>query len=42
MAKPIIVTVDDEILVLNAISRDLRKHFGGEYRIIKANSGAET
>lgn len=41
MAKPIIVTVDDEILVLNAISRDLRKHFGGEYRIIKANSGAE-
>ena len=41
MAKPIIVTVDDEILVLNAISRDLRKHFGGEYRIIKANSGTE-
>jgi thioredoxin reductase (NADPH) len=41
MAKPIIVTVDDEVQVLNAIARDLRSHFGGEYRIIKANSGAE-
>ena len=41
MAKPIIVTVDDEIQVLNAIVRDLRGHFGGEYRIIKASSGAE-
>ena len=41
MAKPIIVTVDDEIQVLNAIVRDLRQHFGGEYRIMKANSGAE-
>ena len=41
MAKPIIVTVDDEVQVLNAIARDLRGHFGGEYRIMKANSGAE-
>ena len=41
MAKPIIVTVDDEIQVLNAIVRDLRGHFGSEYRIIKASSGAE-
>ncbi len=41
MVKPIIVTVDDEIQVLNAISRDLRKHFGSEYRIMKANSGSE-
>jgi thioredoxin reductase (NADPH) len=41
MAKPIIITVDDEIQVLNAIVRDLRQHFGSEYRIVKANSGAE-
>jgi len=41
MAKPIIVTVDDEIQVLNAIVRDLRQHFGGEYRIMSANSGAD-
>jgi thioredoxin reductase (NADPH) len=42
MAKPIILTVDDEIQVLNAISRDLRKHFRSDYRIMKANSGAES
>lgn len=41
MAKPIILTVDDEIQVLNAIERDLRQHFRGNYRILKANSGAE-
>jgi thioredoxin reductase (NADPH) len=41
MAKPIILTVDDEIQVLNAIVRDLRQHFGGEYRIMKADSGAD-
>src|SRR5665648_174016 len=41
MAKPIIVTVDDEIQVLNAIARDLRDHFEGEYHIIKASSGAD-
>ena len=39
MAKPIILTVDDEIQVLNAIERDLRSHFGRDYRIVKANSG---
>ncbi len=41
MAKPIILTVDDEIQVLNAIVRDLQQQFGGEYRIMKAASGAE-
>ncbi len=41
MAKPIIISVDDEIQVLNAIVRDLRQHYGGEYRILKASSGAE-
>ncbi|HSF83290.1 MAG TPA: FAD-dependent oxidoreductase [Anaerolineales bacterium] len=41
MAKPIIVTVDDEPQVLNAIERDLRQHYRSEYRIVKAGSGAE-
>jgi thioredoxin reductase (NADPH) len=41
MAKPIILTVDDEPQVLNAIERDLRRRFGGDYRIIKASSGNE-
>ncbi len=40
MAKPVILTVDDEPQVLNAVERDLRKHYRGEYRIVKANSGA--
>lgn len=41
MAKPIIMTLDDEPAVLNAIERDLRRRYGGEYRILKATSGAE-
>jgi len=41
MAKPIILTVDDEIQVSNAIERDLRSQFGKEYKIIKTNSGNE-
>ena len=41
MAKPIILTVDDESQVLNAIERDLRRHYGGDYRVVKANSGME-
>jgi thioredoxin reductase (NADPH) len=41
MAKPIIMTVDDEPAVLNAVERDLRQHYGGDYRILKANSGAQ-
>ena len=41
MAKPVILTVDDEAHVLNAVERDLKRHFRKEYRIIKAGSGAE-
>ena len=41
MAKPIILTIDDEPQVLNAVERDLRQHFRSEYRIIKSNSGVE-
>jgi thioredoxin reductase (NADPH) len=40
MAKPIILTVDDDIQVVNAIERDLRHHYRQDYRIMKATSGA--
>jgi len=39
MAKPVILTVDDEIQVSNAIERDLRQHSYRDYRIMKASSG---
>ncbi len=41
MARPIIMTVDDEPQVLNAVERDLRRHFRSEYRIVKVGSGSE-
>lgn len=41
MAKPIIITIDDEPHVLNAIARDLQAHYRKDYRIVKAGSGDE-
>ena len=41
MAKPVILTVDDDPQVLNSVERDLRQHFRGEYRIVKAASGSQ-
>ena len=41
MATPIILIVDDEPQVLNAVERDLRQHYRRDYRIVKAGSGAE-
>ena len=41
MADPVILTVDDEPQVRNAVERDLRQKYGVDYRIIKAGSGAE-
>jgi thioredoxin reductase (NADPH) len=40
-AKPIILTIDDEEQVGNAVERDLARHYRRSYRIMKANSGAE-
>jgi thioredoxin reductase (NADPH) len=39
MSKPVILAVDDEPEVLNAIERDLRHHYSADYRILKAGSG---
>ena len=41
MGKPIILTVDDEAPVRNAVERDLNRHYRKGFRIIKASSGAE-
>ncbi len=40
MAHPVIMVVDDDLSVLNAIERDVRAKFGQEYRVVKAASGA--
>jgi thioredoxin reductase (NADPH) len=39
--RPAIVAVDDDPVVLAAVSRDLRRGFGERYRILRASSGAE-
>jgi thioredoxin reductase (NADPH) len=41
MSKPVLLTVDDDPEVLNAIERDLRQHFRADYRVLKASSGAQ-
>lgn len=41
MAKPAILAVDDDRAVLNAVERDLRQKYGRDYRIVKAESGAQ-
>lgn len=38
MTDPIILFVDDDPPVLNALERDLRGHYGTDYRIVKAGS----
>lgn len=40
MSKPVLLTVDDDPEVLNAVERDLRSHFRADYRVVKASSGA--
>ena len=39
--RPVIMTVDDEPEVLNAVERDLRSHFRSDYMVVKANSGRQ-
>jgi thioredoxin reductase (NADPH) len=41
VAKPVIFSVDDDPEVLGAVERDLRQHYRGDYRIMKAGSGQE-
>ena len=38
--KPILLTVDDDPAVLRAVERDVRRQFGGQFRVLHADSGA--
>jgi thioredoxin reductase (NADPH) len=38
MAKPAILVVDDDVQVLRAIDRDLRRKYGGAYRVVRSDS----
>ena len=38
MAKPILLSVDDDADVLRTIERDLRSHYGAEYRVMSSDS----
>ena len=40
MGKPAILTLDDDTNVLRAVERDLRRQYGREFRIARAESGA--
>jgi len=40
MAKPVILTVDDDAEVLQAVARDLRREYGDRFRVLRAESGA--
>jgi thioredoxin reductase (NADPH) len=37
----VILTVDDDPAVSRAVARDLRKHYGNRYRIVRAESGTD-
>ncbi len=39
MAKPVLLTVDDDPEVLRAIERDLRQHYADRFRIMRSSSG---
>ena len=39
-ARPVLLAVDDEPSVARAVERDLRRRYGRDYRILRAESGA--
>ena len=39
MAKPVLLAVDDDVSVLEAVVQDLRRKYGQAYRIVRAASG---
>jgi thioredoxin reductase (NADPH) len=41
MAKAVILTVDDDRAVSQAVTRDVRRHSGAEFQVVSATSGAE-
>ena len=41
MPKPVLMTVDDDPGVSRSVARDLRRRYGQDYRIVRAESGRE-
>src|SRR2546423_9158116 len=41
MAKPVLLTVDDDREVLRAIERDLRRKYASDWRVLRAESAQE-
>ncbi|GAA1427079.1 response regulator [Microlunatus lacustris] len=41
LARPILLTVDDDPTVSRAVARDLRRQYGADYRVVRADSGPE-
>ncbi|WP_414564789.1 MULTISPECIES: FAD-dependent oxidoreductase [unclassified Anabaena] len=39
MAKPVLITIDDDPQVLQAIERDLRREYSENFRVLRADSG---
>jgi thioredoxin reductase (NADPH) len=39
MARPILLAVDDDVSVLEAVVQDLRRQYGSSYRVMRAASG---
>ena len=39
MGKPVILAIDDDVSVLEAVIQDLRRKYGATYRIMRAASG---
>ena len=39
MSRPILLSIDDDISVLEAVVQDLRRHYGATYRVLRAGSG---
>ena len=40
-ARPVLLSVDDDPAVSRAVARDLRRRFGEEYRVVRAESGPD-
>ena len=41
LPRPVLLTVDDDPSVSRAVARDLRRRYGEDYRIVRAESGAD-
>src|SRR6478672_2281 len=39
MARPILLAVDDDVNVLEAVVQDLRRQYGADYRVMRAAGG---